>query len=976
MELLLFLVLGGAVAYLWHRLDKVETELREWHYYRDPVAGVPAREDSVAGPDAAPARAAEPVPIEASEPPPAETVRPATRAASHATPVGVADEVAKAPPAPLDAQGDEETASYWSQRPGFDFEEIFGRLLPIWLGGVTLAAAGFFLVRWSIEQGLLTPPVRVALSFAFGLALLAGAELAYRFEKRVADPRVRQALAGAGLATLYAGFYLAGSHYGLIGAGTAFVGLAAVTAAAIGLSFRFGLPAAILGLVGGFAAPLLVGGAEANVPLLALYLALVTAGLTFTGRQQHRSWLALAALAGGLGWGVMLLLSGVSDDFDTVALGGYLVLLGVVLPAFTAKTEGPRWMRVGAAAIASLQLAAMVADGGFSLLAWSLYLLIGAALAFFGWREPRMREANAVAAAIGLGLASLWVEPSAGEYALVMGGMVLVFAIVPLAAIWRDRARLADFLQSSGFALLASAVTWHHFALADVEILVALVVFGFALLPALAAWLRWTPRDAALPLPALISLGTAALGLFAAGLIATPDWAAPLVGGAVTAGLLALGSGRADRRPLDFAWASALATLFALFTWNSLDLELYALVQGGAETDYLMSPLRWAAAAGGFAWIALREDIAFGRRVAEATAAASLYALAAQLLPGEALAWFAGLAAVAFGWAWKDRRAGWTTLFAITGLWALPLAAIWLGHGVEALAGTPMLASDTATIGDMALYVLPLVACSVMAILRDGGRQGRLRYAVWAAGGTAALCAVHTTFKQLLAIDTPEAFAALGVVERFVWQALLLATAAAIWRFGRTKPWALPAVAGLTGVALLHFAVFSLGWHNPLWAGQQAGQWPLANWLVPAYATGLTGLLLLRHAARENYAALRPLIDAAIMTVIGLFALSELRHAFAGTLLTAPPVGQVEDLLRSLLGIVLAIGFLLWGSRSGERSWRIGSLVLMLLAVGKVFLLDAAGLEGLARIASFMALGFSLIGIGWFYKRQFAHDMS
>ena len=30
----------------------------------------------------------------------------------------------------------------------------------------------------------------------------------------------------------------------------------------------------------------------------------------------------------------------------------------------------------------------------------------------------------------------------------------------------------------------------------------------------------------------------------------------------------------------------------------------------------------------------------------------------------------------------------------------------------------------------------------------------------------------------------------------------------------------------------------------------------------------------------------------------------------------------------------------------------------------------AAGLDGLLRVASFMALGFSLIGIGWVYSRQ------
>src|SRR3546814_12952558 len=44
----------------------------------------------------------------------------------------------------------------------------------------------------------------------------------------------------------------------------------------------------------------------------------------------------------------------------------------------------------------------------------------------------------------------------------------------------------------------------------------------------------------------------------------------------------------------------------------------------------------------------------------------------------------------------------------------------------------------------------------------------------------------------------------------------------------------------------------------------------------------------------------------------------------------------------------------------------------MLAAVGKVFLFDASGLEGLLRIGSFVALGFSLIGIGWLYSRQLA----
>jgi uncharacterized membrane protein len=108
------------------------------------------------------------------------------------------------------------------------------------------------------------------------------------------------------------------------------------------------------------------------------------------------------------------------------------------------------------------------------------------------------------------------------------------------------------------------------------------------------------------------------------------------------------------------------------------------------------------------------------------------------------------------------------------------------------------------------------------------------------------------------------------------------------------------------------------------------------------------------------------------MILILLFAASMLRQLFHGSLLVEPGLSQAEDIARSILAIALAIGFLLWGIRTEQRDWRIGSLLLMLAAVAKVFLWDTQGLEGLIRIASFVALGFSLIGIGWLYSRQLA----
>jgi uncharacterized membrane protein len=822
MGLILFLLFAVPIALLWRRVDVLERQIALLEGGARVPAAAPAAEPVAAEPLA--------VPVAELAPPPA--VAP-TRAGEIAA-----------------------TTARW--RPRFDFEDLFGRMLPIWAGGVTLAVAGFFLVRWSIDAGLLTPRVRVVLAGLFGIALIAGAEVAYRWRERVADPRVAQALAGAGLATLYAAFYLAGSAYGLIGSTLAFIGLAAVTAAAIGLSYRFGLPSAVLGLVGGFSAPALVGSEQANLPLLTLYLALVTAGLALTGRRQDRAWLGVAALAGGLGWGALLLAGGAVRTPDIAVLGGYLVLLGAVLPALSGGVGRPHWLvRVGAAALAALQLAVLVSQGGFGPLEWSLYLLLGAALAWFGWRQPAMREGNAVAAAVGVALLASWSTPSSADFTLVGAALAVIFAGVPLAQLWRGHGRPIDIAQASGAALgLGLAALWR---------------FGSAL-------------------PERSEPGMA-LALFALGCVATATVA------------LARFSPEARRDP----WPVAAQAIAALLGLGAL----------------------------------------------------------AQVMPQDALAWTAAAAAAALlAWRWRNLTGAIATLALITACWALSPVFDWLAAGMLALSGPPMTLAELPALREVALHLLPaIIAAAAWSVAAPAAWEAR-RALVALAVGIAAI-AGHIVFRHAFAAIAGEDFVATGVIERAVWEALLLGAAWFAWSRGWRK-----VAGGLAAAALAHFAWFALVLHNPLWAQQAVGPVPLANALLPAYAAGFAGLALLRRLTPPELTSARWLLHGATMAVAALLALSELRQVFAGTLLTAAPVGQGEDLLRSLLGIVLAIGFLLWGARTHERSWRIGSLVLMVIAVLKVFLIDAAGLAGLARIASFMALGFSLIGIGWFYARQ------
>jgi uncharacterized membrane protein len=151
MEFLLLLTIAGAVAWLWNRMVTLERRVIEL----EGLSNADAPEWRAAGEERPESRRA---PFEAEEAAP-----PLSPLASPLPKSGPAPEPVQAEPADEHFEEPfEEGGHRW--RTTLDFEEIFGRLLPIWGGGIALAIAGFFLVRWSIEMGLLNEYVRVGLT--------------------------------------------------------------------------------------------------------------------------------------------------------------------------------------------------------------------------------------------------------------------------------------------------------------------------------------------------------------------------------------------------------------------------------------------------------------------------------------------------------------------------------------------------------------------------------------------------------------------------------------------------------------------------------------------------------------------------------------------------------------------------------------------------------------------------------------------
>jgi uncharacterized membrane protein len=291
---------------------------------------------------------------------------------------------------------------------------------------------------------------------------------------------------------------------------------------------------------------------------------------------------------------------------------------------------------------------------------------------------------------------------------------------------------------------------------------------------------------------------------------------------------------------------------------------------------------------------------------------------------------------------------------------------IWSEAAVPALGGDPVLVGELPMVRETLLRLLVPAALIGGALWMGARRIGiqarKIGLGVAALLGAAGL---HILFKQLFGIQSDDLFISLGLAERTVWEALLVMAGVAAWRLGSRR-----AALALCIAELAHFGTFTVLLHNPLWADQAVGTVPIFNLLLPSYGLALALLWAVRRFEPDFSARFERPRALLQMLLILLLAFSLLRQVAEGTILSGWELSAGEDIARSILAVLLAIGFLLWGIRSGARDWRIASLVLMLGAVAKVFLLDASGLEGLMRIASFVALGLSLIGIGWLYSRS------
>ena len=216
-------------------------------------------------------------------------------------------------------------------------EQEMGAKWSVWLGGLALALGAIFMVKHSIDQGYLTPSVRILLAIIMSGLLLAGGEYIRRRDvlndiAGVPGAYIPGALTAAGIVAGFATIYATYALYHFIGPVLAFVLLAVIALGALFLSIIHGPALAGMGLVGAYVTPALVSTGHPNAWTLFTYLLFVSAANFVAAQMRGWSWLAISAVTASVGWGIIWFWAAWSPG-DTAPLSLYILgLLLLALP--------------------------------------------------------------------------------------------------------------------------------------------------------------------------------------------------------------------------------------------------------------------------------------------------------------------------------------------------------------------------------------------------------------------------------------------------------------------------------------------------------------------------------------------------------------------------------------------------------------------------------------------------------------------
>jgi uncharacterized membrane protein len=845
-------------------------------------------------------------------------------------------------------------------RAAIDWEAFFGVKLFAWIGGFVLFLGIVFLVKYSFENNLISPGMRVAIGTVVGLALIVTGWLTAIRRYRVSG----QSLCATGVLILYGNIFAAHVFYHLMAVIPAFAFMAIVTGAAFFLAVRMNAQViVVLGLLGGFLTPVLLSTGVDNPTALFGYIAVLNIGIAAVALRKRWDYLVILAAAGTVlmefGWAFKFF------DYPkaNIALVVFLGFEAQFLAIFAFQRRAiPTENWTARAAITH----------GFAALAWGFCLLSYPQLG----HRPGFLFTFAFLAESGLLALVLLRSRPATVLAPVSGFVVFVFL-----ANWTGQ-------------YLNDALLWRGLG---GYVIFALLHAGFAFWPGAdrpvskgAAWQSYAPL---LPL-VLICLCVGKNETSSA------VWICVLVLDFIAVSVAFV------RRSFPAIAMALVATVFAAALWiltapPEIDLRGFLIVAAGSGTFFFSAAL--------FAARRFFPDSENVWRNIPALAASMPFLLLLMAIaklpivnptPFFITAFFLAVLLLGLG---VMSRTSWIALIALAFTWAVE--SEW--HGLHFTNSYGALAVGWQVAFFLLFLGYPFFTAEECKPLpwAIGALAGPLHFSL-------IFDIIRTTFPDLRTGLIPAAFALPYMVgtlflvkkrqvtpasgdARLAWQAgaaLFFVSLIFPIQFDRewiTLGWAFEGFALLwlfrvvphrglryVGAALLCIAFARLALNPAVLEYHPRSSTPIWNWYLYAYGFAIFflfgGALLCRASKQSSFERTAPTLLNSLGAILTFLLLNiEIADYFSvGPTLTFSFSGNfARDMTYSIAWALYAFALLLAGMKQKTGWVRYAGVALLLVTLGKLFLHDLGNLSQLYRIGAFIGVAIILIVASFVYQR-------
>jgi uncharacterized membrane protein len=878
--------------------------------------------------------------------------------------------------------------------PAINWEQFMGVKGFAWLGGLALFLGVAFFVKYSFDNNLIPPQLRVAIGFLTGLGLLVGGVMMSRKD----FPALSQTLCATGIVILYAVTFACRAlyHFEFFGPIPTFLLMALITTTAFLLAARLNaLVVAILGMLGGFLTPILLSTGQDNPLGLFGYLAILDAGLIVVALNRRWHFLtALAALGTAImqiGWAGKFFISEkyFEDNKILVALTVLLGFNALWLAANwfakrRAQTNG--WLTGSNLALAAVALAFTAYFFTFAPLAqrpvllFSFVFLIDLVVAALTWLDAKISVAQPVAGLAVFGLLAIWTMEH-----LTAGTLNAALAFYFIFAVFHSA--LPALLQRRRGATADATASLNHFFPPLALLLVLVPIFNLAEL----SFLVW-------PFVLLVDLLAIALAVMTARLL--PVLAVLLLTLAATGALIFKIPADLTGLPASFLLLGAFAVFFAVASVGLVRKFKPDVFKSGLNlTGDLNTPESMAAmlpASSVVLPFLLLIMATLRLPLGDPTPVFGLALLLGVLVLGLtrifSLAWMPLVALIstfAVECAWYFNRfdatnpnvapttplAWYLVFFVVFALFPFlflrKFADKTFPWVAAALAGPAQfllifrlvkIAWPNSTMGLLpAAFALPALASLIIVLKKiPAENQPRMTQLAWFGGVTLFFITL------IFPIQFDRQWITLG------WA---LEGAALLWLFQRVPHTGLR----LTGVGLLVAAFVRLAFNPAVLEYHHRSATPIFNWYLYTYGiaticlfVGTTLLAPPRHLVLKSNAQA---VLASLGTVLAFLLLNiEIADYFSapGSTLTFQFSGNfARDMTYSIAWGLFALGLLVYGILKRITAARYAAMALLCVTLVKLFFHDLAQLGPLYRIGAFIGVAVIAMLASFAYQKFF-----